>query len=171
MKRQYHRGEIYFADLGEAFGSEQGGRRPVIIVQNDVGNEYAPTVIVAPITSRAKTHLPTHLPLSNIAGIRAGSIALAEQLRTIDKGRLTKYIGSLPLVGLRLMDAALLKSLGLDRKAPQAPMLMTLCPGCSQDFRNNEEFSLRRVDPHQKDKERCTKCSAALGFDYLVSRV
>ena len=76
MQNRYYRGDIYYADLGEAYGSEQGGRRPVIIVQNDVGNERAPTVIVVPITSRAKTRLPTHLPLNTVAVIRPGSVAL-----------------------------------------------------------------------------------------------
>jgi mRNA interferase MazF len=171
MNNKLYRGDIYFANLGDAYGSEQGGRRPVIIVQNNIGNTFAPTVIVVPITSKAKTKLPTHLPLNNITGIRKGSVALMEQVRTIDKSRLNKRVGSLSTVGVRLMDAALLKSLDLNKKTKEAADLLTLCATCSRSFFDCGEYKARRADYNQQSKEPCTACSVRMGFDYLVSRV
>ena len=89
------RGDIFYADLIPVVGSEQGGIRPVIIIQNDVGNMHSPTVIAAAITSqRSKTKLPTHIEInSKENGLKADSIVLAEQIRTIDKSRLMEKIG------------------------------------------------------------------------------
>ena len=89
-----HRGEIYFADLDPVRGSEQGGVRPVLILQNNTGNRYSPTVIAAAVTSRGKKPaLPTHVQLEGVRGLRAGSIVLLEQLRTLDKSRLLRRVG------------------------------------------------------------------------------
>ncbi len=89
------RGDMYYADLSPVVGSEQGGIRPVIIVQNDTGNKYSPTVIAAAITSQTgKNKLPTHIELgNNSGGLKADSIVLTEQIRTIDKSRLKEKIG------------------------------------------------------------------------------
>ena len=89
------RGDMFYADLSPVVGSEQGGIRPVIIIQNDVGNMHSPTVIAAAITSqRSKTKLPTHIEInSKENGLKADSIVLAEQIRTIDKSRLMEKIG------------------------------------------------------------------------------
>ena len=94
---QIKKGDIYYADLSPVIGSEQGGIRPVLIVQNDVGNYYSPTVIAAAITSRAKKrYLPTHIRLNtSFGGLHPGSTVMLEQLRTIDRDRLKKYIGKL----------------------------------------------------------------------------
>ena len=91
------RGDIYYADLSPVVGSEQGGVRPVLIVQNDVGNRYSPTVIAAAITSqRDKTELPTHIRVTaEGSGLQRDSIILLEQVRTIDKSRLIEFIGVL----------------------------------------------------------------------------
>ena len=86
-ERGIKRGDIYHADLNPIFGSEQGGYRPVLIIQNNVGNKYSPTVIVAAITSQPKTKLPTHVPLQGIEGLEKHSVVLLEQVRTIDKRR------------------------------------------------------------------------------------
>ena len=93
------RGEIYYADLSPVIGSEQGGVRPVLIVQNDVGNRYSPTVIAAAITSqKEKNNLPTHIRVdANGCGLAKDSIVLLEQVRTIDKQRLKERMGSLGL--------------------------------------------------------------------------
>lgn len=108
-----YRGEIYYADLSPVIGSEQGGLRPVLIVQNDVGNKYSPTTIIAPITSRfTKKPLPTHFPLSN-CGLAKDSIALCEQLRTIDKRRLKEKLGSMDEKDKVALDKAIEISLGL----------------------------------------------------------
>lgn len=92
------RGDIYYADLSPVVGSEQGGIRPVLIVQNDVGNKYSPTVIAAAITSQKyKTKLPTHISVDAVdCGLQKDSIVLLEQVRTLDKKRLKERMGNLP---------------------------------------------------------------------------
>ena len=107
------RGEIYYADLNPTVGSEQGGLRPVLIIQNDVGNRFSPTVIVAAITSRQmKAKIPTHVLIGKETGLRQNSYILLEQIRTLDKSRLKKYVGTLEEEAMRQVDAALAISLG-----------------------------------------------------------
>lgn len=108
------RGEIYRADLDPVVGSEQGGIRPVLIIQNDRGNLHSQTVIVAAITSRQhKAHLPIHVLLPGAAcGLKQDSVVLLEQLRTLEKARLSKYIGCVPGEVMARVDAALALSLG-----------------------------------------------------------
>ena len=109
------RGDIYYADLSPVVGSEQGGVRPVLIVQNDLGNRYSPTVIAAAITSRKdKADLPTHIRVNaGGSGLERDSIVLLEQVRTLDKQRLRERMGALPEVDMRRVDNALGVSLGL----------------------------------------------------------
>ncbi len=109
------RGDIYFADLSPVVGSEQGGMRPVLIVQNDVGNKYSPTVIAAAITSRlGKTRLPTHIDVSaERVGLQKDSVILLEQIRTIDKRRLGEKMGHLDSATMNAVDAAISVSFGL----------------------------------------------------------
>ncbi|MDR1094405.1 MAG: type II toxin-antitoxin system PemK/MazF family toxin [Clostridiales bacterium] len=109
------RGEIYFADLSPVVGSEQGGVRPVLIVQNDIGNKYSPTVIAAAVTSQInKAKLPTHIELkAGEYGLAKDSVLLLEQVRTLDKRRLQERIGVLAPGIIRRVDRALLISLGL----------------------------------------------------------
>ncbi len=110
------RGEIYYADLSPVVGSEQGGIRPVLIVQNDVGNRHSPTVIAAAITSqRDKTHLPTHIEVqAEKCGLAKDSIVLLEQIRTIDKKRLKDKMGELDLRSMNKVNTALSISFGLE---------------------------------------------------------
>ena len=109
------RGDIYYADLSPVIGSEQGGLRPVLIVQNDVGNKYSPTVIAAAITSKmGKTHLPTHIDIhANGVGLAKDSVILLEQIRTIDKTRLKEKMGHLDEELMQEIDTAIAVSLGL----------------------------------------------------------
>ncbi len=109
------RGDIFYADLNPVIGSEQGGIRPVLVVQNDVGNKYSPTVIIAAITSQIdKAKLPTHIELqSEDYGIEKDSVILLEQLRTIDKRRLKEKITILDQDIMAKVDEALKVSLGL----------------------------------------------------------
>jgi mRNA interferase MazF len=109
------RGEIYRADLDPVTGSEQGGSRPVLIIQNDVGNQYSPTVIVAAITSKiTKGKMPTHITIPGyLSGLPRDSVVLTEQLRTIDKQRLVRKIGELPREMMLQVNEALLLSLGV----------------------------------------------------------
>ena len=112
------RGELYYADLSPVVGSEQGGIRPVLVVQNDVGNKYSPTVIAAAVTSQInKAKLPTHIELSAIDyGLSKDSVVLLEQIRTLDKKRLKERIGELPTSTMERVNTALLISLGFMEK-------------------------------------------------------
>lgn len=111
------RGDIYYADLSPVIGSEQGGIRPVLIVQNDVGNKYSPTVIAAAITSQQfKTKLPTHISVNaSVCGLSKDSVVLLEQIRTLDKKRLREKMGNLPETDMTRIDNALSVSIGLDK--------------------------------------------------------
>lgn len=108
------RGEIYYADLSPVVGSEQGGVRPVLIVQNNVGNKYSPTIIAAAVTSQLdKAKLPTHISLpAGEYGLAKDSVVLLEQIRTLDKKRLKEKIGELPINMMSRVNEALLVSLG-----------------------------------------------------------
>ncbi|MDR2533104.1 MAG: type II toxin-antitoxin system PemK/MazF family toxin [Oscillospiraceae bacterium] len=110
------RGEIYYADLSPVVGSEQGGMRPVLIVQNDVGNKHSPTVIAAAITSqKEKSKLPTHIALNSLnCGLAKDSVVLLEQVRTLDKKRLKERMGELDLSSMNQVDTALGVSFGLN---------------------------------------------------------
>ena len=108
------RGQLYYADLSPVIGSEQGGIRPVLILQNDVGNKFSPTVIAAATTSKLnKAKLPTHISLEKEKYcLPKDSIVLLEQIRTIDKSRLLDYIGELPTEIMNKVNTALMVSLG-----------------------------------------------------------
>ena len=111
-----HRGDIYYADLSPVVGSEQGGVRPVLIVQNDVGNRFSPTVIAAAITSQTgKAKLPTHidLPVDHSCGLSRDSVVLLEQVRTLDKKRLREKMGHVEENVMEKVDLAIAVSFGL----------------------------------------------------------
>jgi mRNA interferase MazF len=109
------RGDIYYADLSPVVGSEQGGLRPVLIIQNDIGNRYSPTVIAAAITSRmGKTRLPTHIDVyADKVGLAKDSVILLEQIRTLDKRRLKEKMGHLDDAMMNEVNAAIAVSFGL----------------------------------------------------------
>ena len=113
------RGELYYADLSPVVGSEQGGVRPVLIVQNDVGNKYSPPIIAAAVTSKInKAKLPTHIELpKSTYGLVKDSVILLEQIRTLDKRRLKERIGELNENTMHRVDRAILISLGFDPSA------------------------------------------------------
>ena len=107
------RGEIYYADLSPVVVREQGGIRPVLVIQNDVGNKYSPTIIAAAITSQlSKARLPTHIELDTTTGLPRDSVVLTEQLRTLDKQRLKDKIGVLDNRAMTKVNNALMISLG-----------------------------------------------------------
>ena len=115
MSNQIKRGEIYYADLSPVKGSEQGGIRPVLIVQNDTGNKFSPTTIVAIITSRyTKAKLPTHYWIGRECGLRIDSMVECEQLRCIDKTRLHEYVGRVYDVDMEHINKCIKISLGVD---------------------------------------------------------
>lgn len=116
MKNGIQRGDLFYADLTPVIGSEQGGVRPVVIIQNDAGNRHSPTVIAAAITSRTeKKQLPTHIRLpEDCKGLHRDSTVLLEQVRTIDRTRLREYIGKLNADTMQCVDRAIAVSFGLD---------------------------------------------------------
>ena len=115
MDNSVKRGDIFYADLSPVVGSEQGGVRPVLIVQNDTGNRHSPTVIAAAITSQTgKARLPTHIALSaNTYGLPKESVVLLEQIRTLDKRRLREHMGRLDEAQMQRVDNAIAVSFGL----------------------------------------------------------
>ena len=114
MRKAIRRGDLFYADLNPVVGSEQGGIRPVLVIQNDVGNHFSPTVVAAAITSRkAKNSLPTHILLENVPGLAPTSLLLLDQLRTIDRKRLRGYIGRISKEKMLEIDAALAISIGI----------------------------------------------------------
>ena len=119
MIQQIKRGDIFYADLSPVIGSEQGGLRPVLIIQNDVGNKYSPTVIAAAITSKmGKTRLPTHIDIyRDNVGLQKDSVILLEQIRTLDKRRLKEKLGHLDDAVMIKVNSAIAVSFGLVEEA------------------------------------------------------
>lgn len=107
------RGDIFYADLDPIIGSEQGGIRPVIVVQNNVGNKYSQTLVVLPISSAKKNNMPTHIQIKGSKLLPKNSIVLAEQIRTIDRNRLLRYVGSVGLEVMEKVDRAVKISIGV----------------------------------------------------------
>ena len=108
------RGDIFYADLSPIIGSEQDGIRPVLVIQNDTGNKYSPTVITVPISSKKKKSLPVHVPLSGTEVLPKESMILTEQIRTLDRRRLKKYLGSLDNEIMDKVNEALKISMGVE---------------------------------------------------------
>lgn len=117
MRRIIRRGDIFYANLNPVIGSEQGGKRPVLIIQNNIGNRFSPTVIVAALSAKtiSKTCLPTHYILEAGQGIDRESVILLEQIRTIDKSRLLVYFGSLDKRQMAEVNRCLAISVGICR--------------------------------------------------------
>lgn len=167
-KKEVQRGEIYHVDLNPVLGSEQGGYRPVLIIQNNRGNRHSPTVIIAAITSQPKAKLPTHVLIRGIEGLEKESFVLLEQIRTLDKLRLEDYIGKLDREQMMKVDKALRSSTGI--KKLDKPILMCLCPVCAKPFYNSKEHFIIRADQRQQIKEVCMFCNSRKGYDYLIRK-
>lgn len=159
------RGSLYIADLDPVKGSEQGGRRPVLVVQNDSGNQHSPTVIVAAITSQKKPNQPTHVGLRGVEALPKDSMVLLEQIRTIDKSRLEEYIGKISWELMEKVDRALRISVDLKKLEP---MLLTLCPTCATQFYNSASYHIKKAQSHQNIKEVCMFCNVRRGVDYYL---
>ena len=176
------RGQLYYADLDPVIGSEQGGNRPVLVIQNNVGNRHSPTIIIAPITTRVKkVHQPTHIGIPPYFGLPQNSMAMLEQIRTIDKGRLGSYIGCLDDDVMDYVDKALGISVGLHAPVEENQklhtnephnnmpdeMVLTLCGTCLKQFICSPEHIVRRIN-HAQTKEPCMYCHVRDGYDYRI---
>lgn len=170
MSRTYQRGDMYYADLGRGIGSEQQGYRPVVIIQNNTGNKHSPTVIVAAISSKVgvKPKLPTHYFINAENGLELPSIILMEQLRTIDKQRLAKYIGRLSQKHISGMNHALAVSIGLIEPIP-SKLTLCLCSVCADAFRSTGAFILQEITSGPAEKRPCAYCGNNPGTDYSVT--
>lgn len=169
MKDRFLRGEIYVVNFNPAQGSEQGGVRPALIIQNNIGNQHSPTLIVAPITSSKKPQLPVHLPIGGVRSLKTGSTVLLEQIRVVDKTRVGKYLGSVSYVGMKLVDAAIAVSLDI-RRLDKEPTIMTLCRTCKSQFEDSG-FKARLISNLNDPKSTCDYCNYRQGFNYEVEEV
>lgn len=163
------RGDIYYADLNPVVGSEQGDNRPVLIAQNDTGNEHSPTVIVAPLTRNLrKNPLPTHVMIPRSCGLDVDSLALVEQIRTIDCSRLSTYIGRIGNDAQASIDKALSVCVGIEhRRAPKGEMFMlSLCSRCERDFRYSGYVLVKKG--WQEFKEDCDFCHVSKGLNFGI---
>ena len=163
------RGDIYYADLNPVVGSEQGNNRPVLVVQNDIGNEHSPTVIVTPLTRNLrKNPLPTHVLLPKSCGLDRDSLVLAEQIRTIDRSRLSNYIGHISREIQHDVDTALAVCIGLEKKRPPKGemLVLTLCPRCENDFKKSDYLLVKKG--WQEIKEDCDFCKTAKGLTFGI---
>lgn len=141
--------------------------RPVVIIQNNVGNKHSPTVIIASITSKTgvKAKLPTHYYIDAEDGLELPSIVLLEQLRTVDKRRLGNFIGHLSEKHICGINHALAVSIGLIESVPKK-LILCLCSTCADNFYGTGAYYLRRIDPLQAAKDTCTYCNQRKGYDY-----
>lgn len=161
------RGSIFYYDLGATDGSVQSGTRPVMIVQNDKGNFYSPTLIVVPITSVPKKfYMPTHVFIGTQFGLTEDSMLLAEQLTTISKDSLREFVGVATKDFMRQVDHALAKC--LTRKSRKKTFEACLCPTFLNNFFETHNYIIRRIDKFQTEKDTCTYCQQRLGYDYRI---
>ena len=161
------RGQIYMTNFGEGVGSEQTGLRPALILQNNMGNQNSPTIIVAPITSKTqrKAMVPTHFYIGKETGLDVPSLILLEQIRTISKERLCCLVGELSSRDLKRITYPLALSLGLIQEKNEN-LVLTLCKKCASDYRQAHYKLLPRK--HQSTKETCMCCNYRMGYDYEI---
>ncbi|MCL2546155.1 MAG: type II toxin-antitoxin system PemK/MazF family toxin [Oscillospiraceae bacterium] len=168
-RKQIKRGDMFYANLNPTIGSEQGDVRPVLVVQNNAGNAHSPTVVVVPITRNLnKTSLLTHVVLLKESGLEHDSLALVEQIRTIDRSRMTGYIGRIGGKEQAAIDTALLVCVGIEnRRASKGEMMvLTLCFRCEGDFRDSGYVLVKKG--WQEIKEDCDFCKVRQGLTFGV---
>jgi mRNA interferase MazF len=160
-RKQIKRGDLFFANL-DGIGSEQAGNRPVLVVQNNAGNTHSPTIVVVPITRNLhKKTLPTHVVIPQSSGLEHDSLALVEQIRTIDRSRISGYIGHIGGKVQSEIDTALSVCVGIEnRRSPKGEMLvLTLCSRCENDFRNSGYVLVKKG--WMEVKEDCDFCKVS----------
>ena len=168
-KPKVKRGDLYYADLNPVVGSEQGDSRPVLVVQNDIGNNHSPTVIVAPLTRNLrKNPLPTHVLIPKSCGLDTASLVLAEQIRTIDCSRLSTYIGHISSEIQPAIDNALAVCVGIEKhRAKKGEMLvLSLCSHCESDFRNSGYLLVKKG--WQEVRTDCDFCKTTKGLSFGI---
>ena len=172
IKKNIQRGDIYYADLNPIVGSEQGDTRPVLVVQNNLGNEHSPTVVITPLTGNLKKNpLPTHVMIPRSTGLDRDSLVLVEQIRTIDRSRLSDYIGRVSDEMQSSIDKALAICVGIEqRRSPKGEMIeLSLCYRCESDFRNSGYLLVKKG--WQEVKTDCDFCKAAKGLTFGIFNI
>ena len=170
-QKQIRRGEIYYADLNPVIGSEQGDRRPVLVVQNDVGNRHSPTIVIVPLTCNLnKKSLPTHVFIPRHGNLEHDSLALVEQIRTIDNSRISEYIGCVTKQQQSEIDSALAVSIGLNTNFSTKTDILTLClcPRCESDFAQSGCILVKKG--WQDMKNDCDFCKVRQGLIFGIFR-
>jgi len=168
-KKSIKRGDIYYANLNPVVGSEQGDARPVLVTQNNKGNKHSPTIVIVPITGNLKKNrLPTHVLIPQASGLNVDSLALVEQIRTLDRTRFGDYIGRIGGVVQREIDNALAACVGIDNNISKKSEILTLClcSRCEDDFWHNDCILIKKG--WQKDKKLCDFCETRYGFEFRV---
>jgi len=167
--KQIKRGDIYFACLNPVIGSEQGGLRPVVVVQNDVGNKHSPTFVVIPLTcSLNKKPLPTHVLIPQCGNLESDSLALTEQVRTIDNSRFERYIGCINKELQDKIDVALAICVGIERRFSSKGELfeLCLCFSCEKNFKDSGYVVVKKG--WQATKEECDFCKTKMGVTFGI---
>ena len=167
-KTTFKRGDMFYADMPQGIGSEQSGYRPVIILQNDVGNKYSATVIIAPLTSvsHAKVKLPTHYTMKAENGLERPSVVLLEQIHTIDKQRLKRHIGKVSDNALAGIEYALAISLGVVDPTTKT-IEMGMCSACRDLLSNAGAFSIES----KKVPCACSRCGSTKGTLLRITKI
>jgi len=164
------RGDVYFADLDPVNGHEQGGHRPVLVIQNDVGNQHSPTTIIVPMTTAQKPLLPTHVYLAEADGIVGGSLIMCEQIRTLDKNRLGDRLGRLSDLTMMDVDEAIRVSLHVGRGRTADDFEICLCHRCLQNFKDTNVYQVSRSWTATGIREQCDYCGVRQGWTYSLKR-
>jgi len=163
------RGDIFYAYLNPVVGSEQGGRRPVLVIQNDVGNKFSPTIVIVPISGKIKKNtLPTHVKIPLHTGLKVESLALVEQIRTIDRSRFGEYIGRINAKVQTRIDYALAVCVGIGNRHSNKEDMFTLClcRRCESDFWDSGCVLVKKG--WQKEKRLCDFCEARNGLIFGI---
>ena len=168
-KKLIKRGDLYYANLNPVIGSEQGEIRPCLVAQNETGNKHSPTVVVVPLTCNIrKNPLPTHVFIPQSSGLEYDSVALAEQVRTIDRSRLDVYIGRIDREKQFEVDVALAISIGIEKQFSSKGELfeLCLCSHCENNFRNAGCVVVKKG--WQAIKEECDFCKLRRGVTFGI---
>ena len=166
------RGDIYYANLDPVVGSEQKGERPVLIVQNDIGNKHSPTTIITPLTHiLRKKPLPTHVLIKKDYGLDSDSLVLTEQIRTIDRMRFLDYIGHINDEKILDINNALAVCVGLDKQTSSKNKMLelNLCPRCKSNFEKNGHLYIQKG--FQEDEIDCDLCEDGKGFPFVIFKL
>lgn len=168
-RKEIKRGDIYLYDFGEREGSVQSGYRPILVLQGTRFNIHSPTITVAAITSAVKKkYLPTHIHLGTEFGLAVPSMVLLEQIQTVSKAQLGKYLGNLNDSKIwREINKSVRLMFGLQSSRQVSSDIRCLCSKCRQDYMENSQYIIRRVDPLAKEKDHCDKCDG-WGYDYFI---